>query len=286
MKELTLPYRAFPEEMKDTLLPDHRIIREETDAAWITGNTVVMLENPRMPVLMRRQASIEEEIILDEIYDEALAIKFSPYGARRRGTGVTYACHTFGTTPKSHYRRKLSTGRSNFSIEHPQCDSLLEEIIARGWDNVRQHCPEMHLVMDSHLKALPEWRIRDTPFTTGVINETAAIPYHRDRGNIHNSGSVMWVTRKYVGGGHLHVPELGAIVDCSHGALVVFYGETFWHGVTRMKNMSRARAARYSIVAYTNSIVSKALDNESEEELAALRGTIMADDRRDTVLPQ
>ena len=136
--------------------------------------------------------------------------------------------------------------------------------------------------MNSGAIGLDCWCIGDTPFTSGSINKDCSMYYHRDRGNVPNTGSVMWLARSYCKGGHLHIPELGLLVDCSHGAMVAFYGETFWHGVTQITGLSRAKSVRLSIVAYSKRAILYAQEGDDEHLEAAKRSTAAFDEVRDT----
>ncbi len=96
----------------------------------------------------------------------------------------------------------------------------------------------------------PDWRLGDhTAWTSGVVNRTSKLPYHRDRGNFP-VWSAMPVVRRGVTGGHLHLPEYGATIACRDGWAVFFGGWQLVHGVTPMR-LTAPDGYRYSIVYYS-----------------------------------
>lgn len=96
---------------------------------------------------------------------------------------------------------------------------------------------------------LPDWRIGGTQWTSGVLNHTSALPYHYDRNNLEPVWSAMVVCRRGARGGLLHVPELGANVECRDGDVVFFPGWRFVHGVTPV-TMAEPGAYRFTAVFY------------------------------------
>ena len=283
MKLLNLPYTDHEEEHLSRIPRYHTALLGVGGVSnWLSGDVIVSTEG--FPVLLRMDARPKDMLHIEALYKYAIQHTFNKSGVRRYNSGATYAAEVFGTSQKSEIRKRMATARTRFSYNHASFADCAEVLVERGWDKVRKHCPDMYDAIDSAPKALDCWRLRGTPYTSGVINASVTMPYHRDRGNVPSTGSVMWVSRKLVTGGHLHIPELNALVDCKHGTLLVFYGEIFWHGVTLIRGLSRSQAGRFSLVAYAKNSILSAQDPETEHKLAALRGTLSADDRRDTVL--
>lgn len=247
-------------------------------ADWVTGNVLGMVDG--FPMLVRMDANIEELALLGDIYDMADDYPWEAGGIRRANIGTYYGT-SFGTVEPNALRRRYSVQRGLWSTEYPEFSALLEESVARGWAKLPQ---EYKTFIEEEPKAKKVWRIGDTPYTSGVINASITLPYHRDRGNVPSTGSLMWITRKLVKGGHLHIPELNIVIDCSHGALLAFYGEIFWHGVTLITETSRAGAGRYSIVAYAKNKVLKAGTPKQEFRKGLERAAASSEELRDTVL--
>jgi hypothetical protein len=88
----------------------------------------------------------------------------------------------------------------------------------------------------------------DALWTSGVINQSSALPYHRDGSNF-DTWSAMPVVRRGMDGGNLHMPEWDITINCRDGWALWFNGYAHVHGVTPMS--SRAKDGyRYSIVFY------------------------------------
>ena len=281
MRRVELPYTPHNQESIFQTPRRHDCFLS-SGAEWLTGDTEVRVGD--IPVLLRADAGTADLVLLEALYHQALEYPF--VDRIKRLSGPSYHGEIFGMTELQGPRKRFGASASMFDLNHPEMSRILWELVSRGWERLREMSPEMHAAIDSAPKARDEWRMHDTPYTSGVINASASVPYHRDRGNVPHTGSIMWVSRKLVGGGHLHIPELDAVVDCSHGTLLVFYGEILWHGVTLMHGLSRDRAERYSVVAYARNRILNAKSPDEEHYAAALRGTRLADVRRDTVLAQ
>lgn len=285
MKTIHLDEIKSYEHSERVLTPRYHTVIGRDDKHWmVTGDTTIRIDD--FPVLLRIDGSTKDRAILDAVYGHAINHKWEQAGIRRIGSGGGYTGASFGTGERSYLKRKLAVSITHFTHEYPDFSGLLELMVQRGWRKLKRRCPEMYDNINSAPKALKCWRISGTPFTSGVINASVTMPYHRDRNNVPATGSLMWISRRHVKGGHLHIPELGIIVDCRHGTLLVYYGETFWHGVTLIRGLSRAQAGRFSIVAYSKLNVLAAQSPAVEDELAALRGTASMDDVRDTALKE
>jgi hypothetical protein len=117
-------------------------------------------------------------------------------------------------------------------------------------DYLQEQLPE---VFDNDMKILeqilPEWRMtEDSLWTSGVINQSSALPYHRDGSNF-DTWSAMPVIRRGMDGGDLHMPEWDITINCRDGWALWFNGHAHVHGVTPMKTRSKD-GYRYSIVFY------------------------------------
>src|SRR3982751_17283 len=93
-----------------------------------------------------------------------------------------------------------------------------------------------------------DWKLGESEWTSGVINASARLPYHRDAMNFP-VWSAMPVLRRHMDGGHLHVPEYDLVLPCRDGWGVFFPGYDLVHGVTPM-SPTRPDGYRYSLVYY------------------------------------
>ena len=103
--------------------------------------------------------------------------------------------------------------------------------------------------LDTAGAVLPEWRIAETQWTSGVLNRNSALPYHYDGNNLEPVWSAMVVARRAVRGGLLHIPELGVHLACRDGEVVFFPGWRFVHGVTPQHVLAKD-GYRFSAVFY------------------------------------
>ena len=262
----------------------HNSIIEDNDAMWLHGNKLVSVQGT--PVLLRLDAEpfSKEEMLLEDVLIHGNSHPWAEGGIKRIHTGAGYTGASFGTAERKEIRRRMGTGRTQFSYQYPEFTAVMEELVKVGWENIKKYGGDFYYQVDSADRARKEWRIGNTPYTSGVINSSVTMPYHRDRGNVEDTGSVMWVARTYTKGGHLHIPELNMVVCCSHGTMLAFYGEIFWHGVTLIRGLSRDQASRYSIVAYAKKAILKAKAPEDEHKDAMLRGTKSFDHIRETAI--
>jgi hypothetical protein len=88
----------------------------------------------------------------------------------------------------------------------------------------------------------------DALWTSGVINKSSQLPYHRDGFN-YETWSAMPVVRRNMAGGYLNFVEYNAVVACRDGWVLFFPGYKYVHGVTPMESKGDD-AYRYSIVYY------------------------------------
>ena len=124
----------------------------------------------------------------------------------------------------------------------------------------------------------PEWRMGGTQWTSGVLNETSALPYHTDANNMP-TWNAMIVARRGTRGGHFHVPEYGLTMPCRDGDVIFMPAYRLVHGVTPITKVDED-GYRYSAVFYT---VSRMKDcQEPDAELA--QGQRARSEREDTLL--
>ncbi len=98
-----------------------------------------------------------------------------------------------------------------------------------------------------------QYRIKNTVFTSGVLNKNCAFPYHPDKGNLDGVFSMMICIRKNMGGGQLILPEYGIGFACSNQSLLLFDGQKAIHGVTPLIPLNASDDCyRYTGVCYTH----------------------------------
>jgi hypothetical protein len=200
-----------------------------------------------------------DEVVLMYLPLEAAVVKsarnavlgIKQWGSAGRTGGWDSAARTFGLAPRKPFHGRESCRptvlASEQPAEHAKLVALAEPLKAMLQAALPQVWTEDNAVMTAEVT--PEWRmLPDSNWTSGVVNRTAELPYHRDAFNF-DVWSAMPVVRRGVRGGHLSVPEYGATVACRDGWAVFFPGYKYVHGVTPIKQVDKD-GYRYSIVFY------------------------------------
>jgi hypothetical protein len=178
------------------------------------------------------------------------AVIETSYGTSVRSAGMKNNSRVFGFTTRSVALQREACVPTTLSVDSPETQLVLGEIADALGNYLHEQLPEVY---EEDVKKvdviLPEWRMTEqTLWTSGVINQASALPYHRDRANF-DSWSAMPVVRRGMEGGDLHFPEYGITVNCRDGWALWFNGYAYVHGVTPMKPRAKD-AYRYSIVFY------------------------------------
>lgn len=174
--------------------------------------------------------------------DSARPARLSGIGSRNR---------VFGTVEPNKLRRRPACSPSRLDLEQAQLVKALAALAAAGCDEWQQIDTQTHQTHSDIVRSQihTDWLIGNTPFTSGVINFTAGLPYHKDSGNLLGSWSLMLSLRSNVDGGNLHLPEYGVTLGIFDRSLTIFNGQAVWHGVTPF-HISRRNAHRFTIVYY------------------------------------
>jgi hypothetical protein len=167
-----------------------------------------------------------------------------------RSSGIRTQSRTFGYSPRRPvYQREgcsLSTLAGESEATHRVVmgyASQLSAVLKETAPGVAQRGKE---VME---EVGQDWKLGESEmWTSGVINSSAQLPYHRDAMNFP-VWSAMPVLRRHMDGGHLSVPEYDLVVACRDGWGVFFPGYQLVHGVTPMAPR-RPDGYRYSLVYY------------------------------------
>ena len=173
-----------------------------------------------------------------------------PYTTTKRGTGVYNASRTFGMSPRKPLNMRDSCRPTTLSVERPEAHATICNAAFDLEAQLRALFPEVWERDSGTIKQVADdWRMaEDALWTSGVINKTSTLPYHRDGFNF-DTWSAMPVIRRGVKGGHLHFPEYDITVGCRDGYAVYFCGYRWVHGVTPME-MTGKDSYRYSVVYY------------------------------------
>jgi hypothetical protein len=154
----------------------------------------------------------------------------------RRGGGVANASRTFGYLARSGIFRRSCCMACSGALTSPEAHEVISGAAGDLAGMLAELQPERAAadlaLVSAHVHS--DWLMTPTsPWSSGVLNRTSPLPYHRDRNNFP-AWSAMVVLRRGVRGGHLHVPEYNIVVECRDGDVVYFAGSDLMHGVTPM----------------------------------------------------
>jgi hypothetical protein len=191
---------------------------------------------------------MEEEVNL--LRRSVLNIKYG--STKRQSLGIENSSRTFGMAPRKVYQRRESCRPTTLAHEQPNEHAVLIAFAEKFAAMFKEFAPEIY---ERDVKALAdaglndEWRMTDDAlWTSGVVNKSSTLPYHRDGFNFA-TWSAMPVIRRDMRGGYLHLPEYDFTCSCRDGWVTFFAGYKYVHGVTPMTPM-KEDAYRYSVVYY------------------------------------
>ena len=173
------------------------------------------------------------------------------YGATLRGVkGVRNVSRVFGMSPRKPMISRESCRPTTLAQEEPEAHAVIVNMAYALADQLREAFPEVHAKDEKRMSEIADdWRMaEDALWTSGVINKTSTLPYHRDGFNF-DTWSAMPVVRRSVTGGYLHIPEYDITCSARDGYALYFCGFRLVHGVTPM-TQAKADGYRYSLVYY------------------------------------
>lgn len=194
-----------------------------------------------------------------------------------RLSGLKNAHRTFGYTGPVPLRRRWGATSTTFNRDWPRAAYVLERLAEECAAEFARLLPDQYQQhLDTVADIHPGWLIGSSPWTSGIINKSSAMPYHRDSGNVSGSWSAMVVLRRdgNADGGMLHVRDYGVFLRCPDSSISIFDGQGATHGVTPFPP---DRGERYSIVFYSKRDVASASPPGEELRRAQTRATAAAD---------
>ena len=192
-------------------------------------------------------------------------------GRPARMSGIASANKVFGTLEPNRLRQRFGCKSAALDRDAPELRALLGQLLISSYKQLETIEPyrikDHQQLIES--KIHPDWLIAGMPFTSGIINYSAALPYHRDSGNVLGSWSVMVALRKHMLGGQLHLPEYGVVLGVPDRSIIFFNGQSTWHGVTPMV-AAKKDAYRFTIVYYAKRKICDCLSIAEEQHRAAV----------------
>lgn len=214
-----------------------------------TGPFTVIDATTGTPFMLVTQAPQAET---DRVRAALMAYRKSFTGVVRAG-GMRSKSSTFGFSAPSAVMQRLAPSASSWSWQHPESHTTVCNFAATAENLLNTHGPTNAIGGNAAARASlhPDWRIADTAWTSGIVNDTAGLYYHYDRNNIPGTWSAMIVVRAGTRGGHLHVADYDLTLPCRDGDVVFFPGMDLMHGVTpittSLKGGYRFTAVYYSV---------------------------------------
>jgi hypothetical protein len=199
---------------------------------------------------------------------EALLTVPTAYSDRQSGLMTNSA--TFGYEPRNPVRHDYCTA-AHLARKRLHAYHLLTAtagLVARAY---AWYDPDRYAhASDAVARVLPEWRLAETAFTSGVVNRDSALAYHTDTGNFKGVWSAMLGFRHNLQGGYLALPEYGVALEIANNSLTMFDGQRLIHGVTPFRRLG-GDAYRMTVVYYGREGMWRCLTNQEEIKQARQR---------------
>lgn len=172
------------------------------------------------------------------------------YNKIGRTSGIRTNSAAFGSLARAGHMKRNACSSCALAREQPIFHAMIADAAPLLWATLCDISTEARDATQAPFaEVLPEWRMGNSPYTSGVLNRTAALAYHLDRNNFDGAWSVMPSLRRFIRGGHLSVPEYGVVLPCNDGDVLGFPGSKVVHGVTPLA-VDHAGGARHTIVYY------------------------------------
>ena len=211
--------------------------------------TMVVDSLTNNPVLLLAKGEPEDSRILT-----AAAVEHSKHygGGVVRAGGMRSRSATFGFSGPAPQMQRPAPTASAWAYQNPEGHAVIANYAATLHKVLNDYGPAEIVARHSEVKQLlhPDWRLGNTCWTSGIVNDTANLYYHYDKNNVLDTWSAMIVLRAGVSGGFLHVADYDLTLPCNHGDILYFAGMSLVHGVTPIR-VALPGGYRYSIVYYS-----------------------------------
>jgi hypothetical protein len=185
---------------------------------------------------------------LTAFYDALTKIR---YDKSTRTSGLVTTSRIFGYAPRNVLRNApcRATSLAGDAPEHHKAIMKAASVAAKYYRTGNPELAAMHQQLTDE-KVLGNYRMGDTMFTSGIINDNNPLLYHFDAGNYRGVYSAMFGFKKGIEGGYLAMPEIDIHLKISDKSLSLFDGQGILHGVTPIRK-THPDAKRYTIVYYS-----------------------------------
>lgn len=236
----------------------------------ISGTNKVVL-NPHNNEKMIIISEISQDVS-KHLYTEISKMK--TWTTSTRASGMVNTSKIFGFQPRNPMHRQDFCTSGVVSKENPELVRLLVRLAEFIDADYKEKNPEQYKKHREKIedKVLPEWRLGNSIFTSGIINNDNTLTYHLDRGNFPGVWSAMIVLKNNIAGGELCLPEINTALELPDRSLVYFDGQGLIHGVTPFYRLQE-NSHRYSIVFYSLEGMCKCLPMKEELRRAKIAYT-------------
>lgn len=238
---------------------------KETDYATLIKNDCLITQNGIPKILYCKLTDVDTSLVRKA----CINIR---YDKSKRTEGLITHSRTFGYNPRNTIRRNYCSTTS-MVYDHPKEHSEMVAFGEKISEYYKKYFPDVY---KSHQEAANEkiykdWKIGQTPFTSGIVNKNNPLKYHFDAGNIKSMLSNMIVFKDKSEGGYLSCPEYDIAFEVEDNSIVIFDGQSILHGVTPIKLYPQGY--RYSVVYYTLQSMWSCLPVNDELIWAGNKGT-------------
>jgi len=217
--------------------------------------------------------------LAERLPEAVAALRRIRFGRTARTSGMISTSRTFGYAPKKIVRGEETCREAKLAAEDPDAHAAVANLAAVVEAHYRELNPQAYAQHEEVVdKVLPEWRLAEGVFTSGIINRNNKLPYHYDKGNFEECWSNMLVFKKDCAGGDLACPEVDLCFRLRDHSLLMFDGQSILHGVTPFR-ITRSSGYRFSVVFYSLKQMWKCETRAETVSLAARRRTARERDR-------
>ena len=233
-------------EHKDDFTPKDYVKRTALDSDYTT-----LIKESCIIMDKDTGALVGVYIVMDETSKLLKALMSIKYDTNHRLAGLVTHSRIFGYKNREKIRNDFCSA-AQLSKESPDHHRTICDFARELTKIYKKHCGA---VFDDHMsiakeKILPEWTIKGTPFSSGIVNKNNQLHYHYDSGNFKNVYSNMVGFKSNLKGGHLAIPEYDIGLEIANNSIVLFDGQKLLHGVTPFKLLND-KSYRYTVVYYT-----------------------------------
>lgn len=238
--------RTLHVERRDINVDDYRgsFADEAHVARMIDEPTIIHVDGAEEPSIVYLELN-------ERLPSAVAALRRIKYSETARTAGMISTSRTFGYAPKLVVRGEETCRTAKLATEDPSAHAAICDLATVVEDAYAKLNPTLYAQHTAIIdRVLPDWRLHDGVFTSGIINRNNKLPYHFDRGNFAGCWSNMLVFKNGCAGGDLTCPELGIGFRLRDHSMLMFDGQAILHGVTPFR-ITRRDGYRYSVVFYS-----------------------------------